>query len=75
MISWNALPNFRAARQSQSYSYHDTLVSGYSHTMMGPSPEAPADSPPPPSSPGPFIDERIVQVGPRLTAEVFNVIS
>jgi len=49
----------KAARQSQSYSYHDTLVSGYSHTMMGTSPGATADTPPPPNSPGPFIDERM----------------
>ena len=59
-------PNNRAARHSQSYSYHDTLVSGYSHTMMGTSPGATADTPPPPNSPGPFIDERMVQVGPKL---------
>ena len=54
--------NFRAARQSQSYSYHDTLVSGYSHTMIGPSPESTADTPPPPVSPGPFLNERVAQV-------------
>lgn len=51
----------KAAKQSQSYSYHDTLVSGYSHTMIGPSPESTADTPLPPGSPGPFLDERMAQ--------------
>ena len=61
--TWKTLLwNFRAARQSQSYSYHDTLVSGYSHTMIGPSADSTPDTPPPPGSPGPFLDERMAQV-------------